>query len=217
MGIISRNMKTTAFRSVLQYGERAVRPVARKSAVAMAMVMSAALLVCMVPASIESALAADTAEEVDTVYQLDTGDRIKVTVFGHEDLSGEFEVDGTGRVAMPLIQFVEVGGLSVREAESAIEAKLSPDYLKNPKASVEILNYRPFYILGEVENPGSYQYVTGMTVLESVALAGGFTYRARQKKMTVIRAADPEKKKVRALIGTKVLPGDVIEVPERRF
>lgn len=161
--------------------------------------------------------AAETAENVDAVYRLDTGDRIKVTVFGHEDLSGEFEVDGTGRVAMPLIQFVEVGGMSVREAESAIEGKLSPDYLKNPKASVEILNYRPFYILGEVENPGSYQYVTGMTVLESVALAGGFTYRARQKKMTVIRASDPEKKKERALIGTKVLPGDVIEVPERRF
>jgi len=162
------------------------------------------------------AISAD-AETADTVYRLDAGDRIKVTVFGHEDLSGEFEVDGTGRVAMPLIQFVEVGGLSVREAESAIEGKLSPDYLKNPKASVEILNYRPFYILGEVENPGSYQYVSGMTLLESVALAGGFTYRARQKKMTVIRASDPEKKKVRATIDTKVLPGDVIEVPERRF
>lgn len=216
MGIISRNMKITAHKTAPeQYGERATRPVVRTTAIALS--MAAALLITMVPASIETALAADTSEDVDSVYRLDTGDKIKVTVFGHEDLSGEFEVDGTGRVAMPLIQFVEVGGLSVREAESAIEGKLSPDYLKNPKASVEILNYRPFYILGEVENPGSYQYVTGMTVLESVALAGGFTYRARQKKMTVIRASDPEKKKVRASIGTKVLPGDVIEVPERRF
>ncbi len=217
MGIFSRNMKNTAskntLRQKLRRGESIVASATRSGVAALA----AALLVITTSFSVDQAVAAETAEEVDAVYRLDTGDRIKITVFGHEDLSGEFEVDGTGRVAMPLIQFVEVGGLSVREAESAIEGKLSPDYLKNPKASVEILNYRPFYILGEVENPGSYQYVTGMTVLESVALAGGFTYRARQKKMTVIRASDPEKKKVRAWIDTKVLPGDVIEVPERRF
>ena len=174
---------------------------------------AAALAVFLALANSATIVAADE----DAIYRLDTGDRIKVTIFGHEDLSGEFEIDGTGRVAMPLIQFVEVAGLSAREAEQAIEGKLAPDYLKNPKASVEILNYRPFYILGEVENPGSYQYVSGMTVLESVALAGGFTYRARQKKMTLIRASDPDKNKVRATIGTKVLPGDVIEVPERRF
>lgn len=150
-------------------------------------------------------------------YRLDSGDKVKITVFGHEDLSGEFEVDPQGKVSMPLIQYVQAQGLTPQEFESEIVGALQPDYLKNPTVTVEVLTSKPFYILGEVEDPGSYDYVSGLTILESVALAGGFTYRAKQKKMTIVRATDPEKRKIPATVETRVLPGDVIEIPERRW
>lgn len=150
-------------------------------------------------------------------YRLGSGDQLKVTVFGHKDLSGEFYVDGSGQVSLPLIGNVQVGGLTVREAEDAVVAKLRPDYLKNPRVSIEVLNYRPFYIIGEVRKPGSYPYVNGMTVLNAIALAGGYTYRARENDLFITRANDPERSKQRATHDTKVLPGDVIEVPERFF
>lgn len=150
-------------------------------------------------------------------YQLGAGDKVKVTVFGHEDLSGEFEVNGVGQISMPLIQLVQVAGLTAEEAELAIAEKLSPGYLKNPRVSVSVLNYRPFYIIGEVNKPGSYPFVNGMTVLNAIALAGGFTYRAKKSKVTITRADDPQEKKRSTSPDTPVLPGDIIEVPERYF
>ncbi len=151
------------------------------------------------------------------LYRLGSGDSVKVTVFGQEDLSGEFEVDGGGRLSLPLIRHVQAAGLTLAELENAITNKLKPDFLKNPRVSVEVLNYRPFYILGEVKNPGSYPFVNGMTVINAVVLAGGYTYRARENRVLIMRASDPERKSVPADHGTAVLPGDVIEVPERFF
>jgi protein involved in polysaccharide export with SLBB domain len=150
-------------------------------------------------------------------YTLGSGDRLRVTVFGQEDLSGEFLVEGTGLVSLPLIGSVPLGGKSVTEAESAIIDALKPDYLKNPRVSVQVLNYRPFYIIGEVNRPGSYPYVSGMTVLEAVAIAGGFTYRAKEKEMNIVRGTNQGRKEEEAEPETLVLPGDVIEVPERFF
>ena len=158
-----------------------------------------------------------TATAEETGYKLGSGDRVRVTVFGHEDLSGEFEVDGVGRLSLPLIQGVPAAGLRLRQIEGAITDALKPDYLKNPRVSVEVLNYRPFYILGEVNHPGSYPYVNGMTVLNAVALAGGYTYRARESKVVVVRTAETERTRQPAGPDTIVLPGDVIEVPERFF
>lgn len=150
-------------------------------------------------------------------YTLGAGDKIRVTVFGHEDLSGEFEVDGSGNVSLPLIRNVKAAGMTVRELEQEIAGRLSPDYLKNPSVSVEVLNYRPFYIYGEVTKPGSYSYVNGMTVVNAVAMAGGFTYRARTTRVRIIHANDPSRTPKDADKDTPVLPGDVIEVPERYF
>jgi len=152
-----------------------------------------------------------------TGYTLGPGDRIRLTVFGHEDLSGEFEVDGSGNVSLPLIRNVQAQGLTVGQLEQAVAERLSPDFLKNPSVSVEVLNYRPFYIYGEVKNPGSYPFVNGMTVVNAVALAGGFTYRARTGKVRIIRAGDASRTPKDADKDTAVLPGDVIEVPERYF
>ncbi len=150
-------------------------------------------------------------------YRLNSGDEIRVTVFGHDDLSGEFAIDGDGMVSLPLIQILEAKGLTTEEVAQVITDKLRPDYLKNPKVSVDILSYRPFYIIGEVRDPGSYAFVSDMTVVTAVALAGGYSYRAAKNKITVIRGNDPEKRKVRILEDTRILPGDIIEIPERYF
>ena len=150
-------------------------------------------------------------------YRLGSGDEIRVTVFGHKDLSGDFTVDGSGIVALPLVGNVQAGGLALRDFERNIIKALKPDYLKNPRVSAEVLNYRPFYIIGEVKKPGSYPFVNGMSVVNAVALAGGYTYRARENRLLIIRATDRSRTKKPANHDTAVLPGDVIEVPERFF
>lgn len=159
----------------------------------------------------------DAFAQQQSEYRTGSGDKLRITVFGHDDLSGDFLVDGSGYIALPLIGKIKAGDRTSREIELAIIGKLEPDYLKNPRVGVEILNYRPFYILGEVQNPGSYPYVDGMTVINAIALAGGYTYRGRENKLLIIRAKDPERKKQPANHDTVVLPGDVIEVPERFF
>ncbi len=158
-----------------------------------------------------------TAAADQLVYRLGSGDRIIVTVFGHEDLSGEFELDGEGRIALPLIGDVVIGQKSLRQAETAITDRLKPDYLINPRVSIQVANYRPFYILGEVKQPGSYAFVNGMTVVQAVAIAGGYTYRARQSRISIQRASDPARRQVPAGPDTVVLPGDILNVPERYF
>lgn len=152
-----------------------------------------------------------------TEYRLGPGDRIKLTVFGHEDLSGEFEVDAAGNLSLPLIQLVPASGSTLPELERAITEKLKPDYLKNPRISAEILNYRPFFILGEVEQPGSYPYVAGTTLIRAVAMAGGYTYRAKKSKVVIRRGEENGTQQITASPDTVILPGDVIEVPERFF
>jgi len=158
-----------------------------------------------------------SAQDTATTYRLSPGDRIKVTVYGHEDLSGEFELDAEGKVSLPLIRDVRAAGLSVDDLEHSITSKLQPDYLRNPSVTVEVMSYRPFYIMGEVNAPGAYPYASGMTVLNAVALAGGYTYRARKKAMFITRQDGETQKKIPAGPDMIVLPGDVIVVPERYF
>jgi protein involved in polysaccharide export with SLBB domain len=173
-------------------------------------------------AALSSAFAASEAPvpksaNVQLDYKLGAGDKIRVTVFGQPDLSGDFEIDGQGGLSLPLIQRVNAIGLTIPQLEDAITNKLKPNYLKNPRVNIEVLNYRPFYILGEVQNPGSYAYVNGMTIVTAVAIAGGFTYRAKKDSFELTRAQDPEKTKKDVDATTPVLPGDVIEVRQRIF
>jgi len=157
-------------------------------------------------------------DEVGTAaYRLSAGDKLRVTVYGHEDLSGEFDVDPTGNVSLPLIGDVVAAGLTANEFEVAITNRLRPDYLKNPRVSTELLDYRPFYIFGEVKLPGSYSYTNGMTVISAVAVAGGFTYRARKNRIRIVRGTGNSQTELQADNDTPILPGDVIEVPERFF
>ena len=168
----------------------------------------AVVLVCL--------LGLSPAVSQDYEYSLGTGDLLRVTVFGHEDLSGEFEVDGAGRISLPLIGDLLVGNGSLDNVEQLIVSALKPDYLKNPQISVEIISYRPFYIIGEVANPGSYPYVGRMRVINAVAMAGGFTYRAVEDELLITRAKGNGKQK-HVKQETPVFPGDVIEVAERFF
>jgi polysaccharide export outer membrane protein len=149
-------------------------------------------------------------------YRLDSGDQLRITVFRHVDLSGEFVLDGNGNLALPLIGEVQGGGRTLRELESQIETAFNEGgFLVNPQVGVEVLSYRPFYILGEVNQPGSYPYVSGMTGITAVAMAGGFTNRARQSSMSVQRRGEDGRQSIG--LASTVLPGDILNIEERFF
>ena len=158
-----------------------------------------------------------TQSQIATAYTLGSSDRLRVTVFGHPTLSGEFEVDGTGAISMPLIGQVAAVGLSTVNLENAIATKLSDGYVLDPRVSVEVINYRPYYILGEVGRPGEYPYTSGLTVQNAVAAAGGFSYRAN-KRVVYIKSMDSSQEVAYDLTpATVVKPGDTIRIGERIF
>lgn len=157
------------------------------------------------------------AQGVNPSYRLGPGDKIQVDVFNQPDLTGEYTLDGEGRFSMHLIGQVNADGLTPTELADLLVSKLKPDYLVNPRISVQVENFRPFYIMGEVKNPSSYPYVDGMTYLTAVAIAGGFTYRAKKDHVYVIRGSDPERKEIKVNVNQKVQPGDIIRVAERMF
>jgi len=150
-------------------------------------------------------------------YTLGPGDQLHVTVFGQEDLSGDFELDGSGTLTMPLLGQLPAMGRTVRELQNEITVALDRDYLVNPKVSVEVLTYRPFYILGEVESPGRYPYEVGLTVRRAAALAGGYTRRASKGSALVIRNVDGGQDKQTVDEDSLVFPGDTIEIKRRVF
>ena len=154
---------------------------------------------------------------INQEYMLGSGDLLKITVFNQEDLSGEYTINGSGQISMPLIGDVNAKDLTAKQVQEGIINKLKPDYLLNPRVSVQVLNYRPFYILGEVKQPKSYPYVDGMTYLNAVAIAGGYTYRAKEGYVMVIRMNDPKKQELKLNMDEKVQPGDVIHIKERFF
>ena len=155
-------------------------------------------------------------EFLETMYTLGSGDRLKITVFGEDDLSGEFQVDGSGYISFPLIGEIRVSGLSMRDLEREVVERLQDGYLIDPRVSLEVMNYRPFYILGEVNSPGQYEYVSGINLHNAVAMAGGYTHRARRNRAEITRT-NPETIIENADHSTVILPGDIINIRERFF
>ena len=154
----------------------------------------------------------------DENYKLGSGDKLRLVVYGEEDLGGEYLVDGGGEVQLPLIGEMPAAGMSIHEFQASIGNKfVAEGYLKDPRVSVEVLNYRPFYIIGEVKTPGQYPYVSGMNVLNAVALAGGFTYRADDKVVYVRKNGSQQELKTKADQTTRINPGDIIRIDERVF
>jgi polysaccharide export outer membrane protein len=153
----------------------------------------------------------------DEHYTLGSGDKVKITVYGEDDLGGEFAVDGSGHVQLPLIGQVKAAGLTLHQFAASVTLALQNGYLKEPKVNAQVLNYRPFYIIGEVNKPGEYPYENGLTVLRAVALAGGYTYRANDNRVYVRRVNDSEENSMPADSKTRIYPGDIVRVPERIF
>ncbi|WP_336814519.1 polysaccharide biosynthesis/export family protein [Bosea sp. MMO-172] len=150
-------------------------------------------------------------------YRLASGDRLRVIVFGQDNLSNIYAVDGAGRIAMPLIGSIEAQGRTTQQLAQAIEAKLRGGYLREPKVSVEIDTYRPFFVLGEVTNSGQFPFVNGMTVQTAVAIAGGFTPRGQRSSAEVTRQIEGQTVTVTVPITYPVQPGDTIVIKERWF
>ena len=151
-------------------------------------------------------------------YGLGPGDQVRIITFGEDNLTGEFRVNDSGSIALPLIGAVHAAGLTSAELEAAVGAALRRGNLvRNPSVAVEIIAYRPIYVLGEVNKPGQYAYQPGMTVVTAVAVAGGFTYRAVQGYASVVRTSGETAVEGRANRQDLVRPGDVITVFERRF
>jgi protein involved in polysaccharide export with SLBB domain len=153
----------------------------------------------------------------DDNYKLGTGDKMKVTIYGEPDLSGDFIVDGSGEVQFPLLGQIQAAGLSVHQFVSTLTAALSAKYLRDPKVSIEIQNYRPFYIIGEVNKPGEYPFENNLNVLNAVALAGGYTYRANHSDVYIRRNGNKDETAQGFSAETKIYPGDVVRIPERIF
>ena len=153
----------------------------------------------------------------ESAYQLGLGDRIRISVFNQEDLSGDYSLDGKGRFSMPLIGAVKAEGLTPAQLENLLTSKFKPDYLVNPRVYVQVISYRPYYLIGEALGTGAFPYIAGMTYLKAIAIAGGFSYRAKKDYVFVIRAEDIEQEEVKVDINERVKPGDIIRVAERMF
>jgi polysaccharide export outer membrane protein len=152
-------------------------------------------------------------------YRLDSGDQLRITVFNQEQLTGLYAVDPAGDISMPLIGQVPARGLTPGDLEKSLVKRLSQDQsiLVNPSINVQVQTYRPFYILGEVKNPGQYPWAHESTVLSAVAVAGGFTYRARQDYVSITRKNGDQVVEGRGDRSSLIEPGDVVYVFERYF
>ncbi len=150
--------------------------------------------------------------------RLQAGDKIKVTVFGEDQLSGVYSIDPSGSLSLPLVGTMRASGLTRPSLERILEKKLeSQQFLIQPKVTVEIASFRPFYVLGEVEKPGEYPYQSSLNVESAVAVAGGHTYRASNSHILVQRVGEDGYRECPMSTKVIVYPGDIVRVPERYF
>ncbi len=157
--------------------------------------------------------ATDTAE-----FRLEPGDKIKVQIPDLVGADGEYSVDQSGIISLPLVEEVKISGLTLREAERAVEkALLDKRILVRPNVTIQAASLRPIYILGEVGKPGEYEYREGLTVFSIISLAGGYTYRADTMSMVITRTVDGRKVTGKASENTIVMPGDQIRIVEKWF
>jgi protein involved in polysaccharide export with SLBB domain len=157
------------------------------------------------------------AQDIDTSYHLGPGDSVSIQVFGESDLSRSVKLGEDGRVNYAFVGQIELAGQSLKEVESTITERLLGDYLINPQVSVTMAEYRPFFINGEVESPGSFPYQPGLTVSKAISLAGGMTERASDKKIYMISEGGLESDRVRVTLDDSVAPGVTITIEQSFF
>ena len=153
----------------------------------------------------------------DPAYHLDAGDRLRVVVYGQEGLTNTYAIDAGGSITMPLIGAVPARGKTPARLAADITAKLRNGFIREPSVAVEIEAYRPFFILGEVAAPGQYPYVPNMSVESAVAIAGGFSPRARRDRVTLTHTDPAGVMRTVVPLGTSIAPGDTVLVGERWF
>lgn len=150
-------------------------------------------------------------------YVLGPNDRVRLKVYGEADISGEYEVDSNGNVSIPLAGHIRASGLTTRQLEHSIASALAKGIVRDPRVNVEVASYRNFYILGEVKKGGEYPYRLGLTVMDAVATAGGFTYRANENKVYLRRSGSNVEQVYSLDSSVPIYPGDNIRIPERYF
>lgn len=151
-------------------------------------------------------------------YRLAPGDKLRITVFNELALSGEYSLTPAGNVAFPLIGLVHAEGRSVEDLQDAIASKLAAGYVNDPRVSAEVILFRPYYILGEVNRPGAFPFAVGLTLDQAVAAAGGFTYRANHRRAFLRRVDETREHAVDLRVApVRIAPGDTIRIGERYF
>jgi len=150
-------------------------------------------------------------------YVLGIGDALRISVYGEADLSGEFKVEQSGMVSFPLINDVPAAGFTAKEVEAAIADKLNPEYIVDPRVNIEVLNYRSVFVLGEVNQPGKFEFAPNMTILQAIATAGGYTYRANEQTAEVTRHVKGALKTFVVNQDTMLKPGDTVVIKRRWF
>ncbi len=164
-----------------------------------------------------TAMQSDAPQQQQAMLPLAAGDRIRVTVYGEDRISGEYQIDPNGMISLPLAGTVTAAGLTKPALETVLAEKLKGSYLRNPKVTVDVVTFRPFYVLGEVQKPGEYPFRSGLNVLSAIAIAGGVTYRANASKVYIQRFGSTELTEYAQSPTVAVMPGDVVRVPERYF
>jgi polysaccharide export outer membrane protein len=151
------------------------------------------------------------------LYQLGSGDRIRIEIFGEPDLMTESLLEVTGTINFPLLGRIQAAGLTLKELEQSLAAKLKQGYLKNPNVRASIIQFRPIYVIGQVHHAGSYPYIEGLSVEKAIALAGGMTAIASSRKIYVLREKNSQNQREHAQLETPIFPGDTIVVEESLF
>jgi len=169
------------------------------------------------PAIFVDDLPSDVAQKLEQ-YRLGPGDRIQIKVFGQDDISGEFEISAAGELSVPLIGQITAENLTLGELSQVLTTALDTNFIVDPKVSIEVTNYRPFFILGQVGKPGSYKYQPGLNARMAIAIGGGYTRRAREEPITIFRTNSAgELVRFRVDQNAIILPGDTVEVHRRLF
>lgn len=150
-------------------------------------------------------------------YKLGVGDKLRIVVYGEQDLSGTFEVGPQGKIALPLVGDMPAKGLTPSEIRTSVTNRLAGGYLRNPRVTVEVVGYRPFYVHGEVRGGGEFAFKNGIRIRDAIAVAGGYTYRANQTYVLLTRDGIPEEVRISLPSDIIVMPGDNIRVGERFF
>ncbi|MCL4853719.1 MAG: polysaccharide export protein [Bryobacteraceae bacterium] len=171
----------------------------------------------VVPLSSDVQVEAPLAAQAPDAYRMGVGDQISISVLGEPDLSVKVVINDEGSVNYPFLGEIKVLGLSLQQLRERIRSGLAPDYFVDPQVTVQVIQYRNFYVNGEVQKPGGFPWQPGMTVRKAASLAGGFTPRASRSKLTVIRETNRERQPEPVTVDAEVYPGDIITIDQSFF